>query len=193
MANLLGPKRGTRDGIADGVETVLPGSPHTLFVQVEATRDERQGMHPIEYYISYEFDYSDIPACTSAGGVSAGAGATVTLPELPIYARVVDAYFDTLTAFVNDGGTEEIDAVKIGSTSLFADGDLTAAAGMVKAPEFSLAAVNTGTDPDAVTQKFPIKLAAATPVYVYFAGANTVEYTAGKAILWLKVISYLDK
>lgn len=187
MANLLGPKRGTRDGIATGVETVLPGSPHTLFVQVEPTRDDRAGMHPIEYYIPYEFTYADIPACTNTGGLSGGAGATVTLPVLPQYARIVDAYLDTLTPFVNSAGTQDIDAVTIGATSLFADADLTAAAGMVKAQEFEMSV------PYEAVNVFPIKLAAATPAYAYFAGANAVTYTAGAAILWLKVISYMDK
>jgi len=189
---LLAPQRGTLDATTL-VESVIPGSPHTLFMQVEQTRDERAGQHPIEYYIPWEFTFADIPACTSAGGIPTSAGATLTLPVLPIYTRIVEMYLETLTAWVSTGGRQDIAGVAVGATILMVDAEVTAAVAMLKLSEFSLAAANSGTNADTVTQNFPIKLAAATAPKIYFEGNDADVYSAGRGILWIKVISYFDK
>jgi hypothetical protein len=180
------PKRGSGDF---GSEQRLQGSPHSLFMQVERTRDDREGQHPIRYFIGYEYGYADIPACTAAGGAGAGAGATVQFPELPANARILSVMHETLTAFVNDAATQDIDGVSIGDTSMIADAAITAAAGLVGAPLFTLA---EGA-PNVPTFIFPFKLATPATPKVYFAGANTVRYTAGAGIFWIEVVSYMDK
>src|SRR3972149_2437502 len=63
---LLVPKRGTVDTGLIPVST--PERPQTAWVQVERTRDEYSGKHLMEYYISAEFDFNDLPACTGTGG-----------------------------------------------------------------------------------------------------------------------------
>jgi len=171
---LLVPKRGTVDTGLIPVST--PERPQTAWVQVERTRDEYSGKHLMEYYISAEFDFNDLPACTGTGGVSGGAGTKVSLGELPKKLRLLGGYLETVTAWVNDAASEEIDGVFLGSDALLADADITAAAGFV-----DLAAAATPIPPKIY----------ATPqeLIVYFAGAATKVYTAGKSRLYLKVLS----
>src|SRR3972149_6480826 len=87
---LLVPKRGTVDTGLIPVST--PERPQTAWVQVERTRDEYSGKHLMEYYISAEFDFNDLPACTGTGGVSGGAGTKVSLGELPRNLRVLGCF-----------------------------------------------------------------------------------------------------
>ena len=180
------PQRGSGEF---GSEKALPGSPHTLFAQVERTRDDRQGQHPLSYWIAYEYGFADIPACTATGGISGGAGATLNLPDLPANARILSVMHETLTAFVNGAATQDIDGVSLGDTEIIADAAIDATAKLVVAPPFAL----TEGTPNTVAFTFPMKLAAATTPKIYFAGANTVKYTAGAGILWVEVVGYMDK
>lgn len=170
----LTPQRGQT--LADGTPNPLRNMDETLFVQVERTRDEVSGKHPVRYFEAYVIDYTDIPACTATGGVSGGAGATVASAQLPKNTKILSAYVDVITPFVNSGATQEIDQVAVGATELFSDATLTAAA------QFKAASAT-----------LPLKLSAAAPIYVYFAGADTVTYSAGRAIVYVEVLSYFDE
>ena len=145
------PKRGAGDY---GSEQRLQGSPHSLFLSVERTRDDRDGMHAIRYFIAHEFAFGD-----------ADASNKVTLPPLPANARVLGAYLEVGTAF--DAASA---AVAIGTDVLAATAAVTA----------GFVACATG---------LPKKYATSTAPSVTFADA----VTAGAGILWVEVISYMDK
>jgi hypothetical protein len=192
--HLIAPKRGTVDATTLKPNP-LSDKPQTFFAQVERGHDERAGMRLMRYTIPYEFDYTDIPTCTAAGGVSAGAGATVSLPQIPATSRILGVVAEVVTAFTNDaagGSTADIDAVALNTDVVLADAAITASAGVFKAPEFTLAAVSSGVDPDAITYVFPKKYSVLVTPKVYFAGADTVKYTAGKMRLFVEVLSYFE-
>lgn len=170
----LTPQRGQT--LADGTPNPIRNMDETLFVQVERTRDEVSGKHPVRYFEAYVIDYTDIPVCTTTGGVSAGVGATAVSPNLPKNTKILSAYMDIITPFVNSAASQEIAQVAVGATELFSDATLTAAA------QFKAASAT-----------LPLKLSAAVPIYVYFEGADTVTYTAGRAILYVEVLSYFDE
>lgn len=173
---------------ADGKPNPLPSTPGTVFVQAVPTHDEYDGKRVLEYWYGYEYTFADIPACTSSGGLSGGAGSTVTFPLLPANARLLAVAHETLTPFVNSASTQDIDAVAVGVTSYLADSAITAGAGLVAALPLAV-----DFDYNTAVNVFPVKLAAAAAPLVYFAGANGVTYSAGHGILWIKIIGYLDQ
>jgi hypothetical protein len=188
----LQPKRGKVDPTTLKPDP-LPDKPQTLWAQVERTHDQVSGLRLQRYVIPYEFDYTDIPACTATGGVSGGAGATVTLPVIPAKARVLNVWAEMVTSFVNDAGSQDIDGVVLNTDTVIADALLAAnSTGIVAAPTFSLAAVNSGVSADEATQVLPKLYAVNVTPAVYFAGANTVLYTAGKMRLYVEVLSYFE-
>jgi hypothetical protein len=145
------PKRGSGDF---GSEQKMQGSPHSLFLSVERTRDDREGMHTIRYFIAHEFGFAD-----------ADASNIVTFPPLPANARVLGAYLEVLSAF------DAASAVVVLGTDVIGDE-------VAVTPGF-LACV-TG---------LPKKYATPTTPIVAFADA----VTEGSGILWVEVISYMDK
>ena len=145
------PKRGSG---AYGSEEKMQGSPHSLFLSVERTRDDREGLHTIRYFIAHEFSYAD-----------ADASNIVTLPPLPANARVLGAYLEVLTAFDAASADVALGTDVIGNDVAVTAGFLACATGL------------------------PKKYAAVTTPTVTFADA----VTAGAGILWVEVISYMDK
>lgn len=190
-AHLIAPKRGTVDATTLKPNP-LSDKPQTQFIQVERSHDERQGLRLHRYVIPYEFDYTAIAACTSSGGVSGGAGSSVSLPQIPATCRIMKVWAEVVTAFVNSAGSEDIDGVVLNTDAVIADAGISAAAGTYVAPEFTLAAVNSGADADAITYVFPKEYAVLVTPKVWFAGANGVTYTAGKMRLYVEVLSYFE-
>lgn len=190
-AHYIAPKRGTVDPVTLKPNP-LSDAIGTFFTQVVKTHDQVSGLRLTSYVIPYEFDFNDVPACTSTGGISGGAGATVVLPNIPATSRILSVWAEVVSSFVNSGGSQDIDAVTLNTDSVLADADIAAAAGVYVAPEFSLAAVASGVSADAVTCLFPKKYAVNVTPKVYFAGANTVTYSAGKMRLYVEVLSYFE-
>ena len=172
---ILAPKRGTVDPTTLKPNP-LSDRPQTQFIQVEPSHDQNKGLRLHRYIIPLTFTYADIPTCTAAGGAGGGAGATVSLPQIPATCRVVCGWFETKTAWVNDAGTQEIDGVYLNTDAMIADGNITAAAGVI---EFDATAV-------------PVKYAVLVTPKVYFTGLDTVAYTAGEGVLYVEVISYFE-
>ena len=145
------PQRGSG---AFGSENALPGSPHTLFLQVERTRDDREGQHPIRYFVAYEFGYAD-----------ADGSNVVSFPQLPANVRVLGTYLEVLTTFDAASADVALGTDVVGNDVAVTAGFLACATGL------------------------PKKYAAATTPSVTFADA----VTAGAGILWIEVISFMDK
>lgn len=185
------PKRGTVDPTTLKPNP-LSDKPQTQFIQVEKTHDQVSGERLHHYTVAYEFDYASIPACTSTGGISGGAGATVSLNVIPANARVLNVDVEIVSNLVNDAGSQDVDGVYLNTDAVLADADISAAAGWYHAPNFTLAAVGSGVSADAVTYVFPREYQVNVTPILYFAGANTVRYTAGKVRVYVEVLSYFE-
>lgn len=175
MTYLITPKRGTVDPTTLKPNP-LSDKPQTYFIQVERAHNQVDGLRLQTYLIGYEFDYADLPACTATGGVGAGAGTKISLPQIPAVMRVVNGWVEVVDAFVNDAASQEIDGVYFNTDAMIADGNITAGTGIT---EFDAGAV-------------PAKYAVPVAPIVYFTGADTKIYTAGKMRIFVEVISYFE-
>jgi len=150
------------------------GSNYLHLLQVTNEHDEDLGKHPVTYTFAWKYTFADIPACTATGGAAGGAGATVLFPALPANCIVKDVMHRTPTAFVNSGGTQEIDGVLVSTDTWMADGDITAGAGL--------------TLHGAGAPGHPLVYATPAVPLIYFAGAAAVTYTSGVGILLIEVL-----
>jgi len=173
--------------IAQVVPSIKPkGQQYTAFVQVEHPRDDSQGQHLFEYFLTYDYTYADIPTGGTAGGISGGIGSKVSFPALPAHARVIDVLHETLTGFISTGVAPDIDGIFVGDTGVILDADVTATG--VKMVVASLPGSTSGLQ---ALSYVPLQAFGSVQPVVYFACAvATGYYYKGAGRLYVKVISF---